>query len=175
MIFFRHADARFPFLWENAAQPPARWNGLDEGPVQYLSDTPDGAWAEFLRHEGITEETELRSVRRALWAIQVPDELPAETPRLPEAILTGGLDTYEECQNEARRLRDGGATALRAPSAALLPGGAQGWKVESGLQPAADRDGTVLAVFGARPDFVGWMAAFAARPRSDLLARVRQL
>jgi hypothetical protein len=174
MIFFRHADARFPFLWENAGQPPARWHGPGEGPVQYLADTPDGAWAEFVRHEGITEEFDLASVRRALWAIQVPDELPAETPQLSEAILTGGLGTYEECQSEARRLRDSGATALRAPSAALLPGGARGWKVETGLQPAADRDGTVLAVFGARPDFVGWMAAFAARPRSDLLARVRQ-
>jgi len=57
----------------------------------------------------------------------------------------------------------------------LLAGSARGWKVDGGLQPAADRDGNVLAVFGTRPDFVGWVAAFAARPRSDLLARVRHL
>ena len=175
MIVYRHADPRFPFLWESAAQPPARWHGAGEGPVQYFADTPDGAWAEFLRHEGITEESELVNVRRALWAIEVPDDLPAGAPRLAPQVLTGGLATYEECRKEARRLRAKGAQALRAPSAALRVGSARGWKVDGGLQPAAERDGTVLAVFGLRPDFVGWTAAFAARPRSDLLSRVRYL
>jgi hypothetical protein len=173
VIVYRHADPRFPFLWESASQPPARWHGPGDGPVQYFADTPDGAWAEFLRHEGITDESQLVNVRRALWAVEAPDGLPAEAPRLSQSILTGGLDTYEACQKEARRLRGNGAGAVRAPSAALLPGGARGWKVDGGLQAAAEREGTVLAVFGARPDFVGWMAAFAARPRSDLLARVR--
>jgi len=175
MIVYRHSDPRFPFLWESAIQPPARWHGQGEGPVQYFADTPDGAWAEFLRHEGITEESELVNVRRALWAVEVPDDLTADEPRLAEAVLTGGLNTYEKCQREARRVRTKGVVALRAPSAALLPGSAGGWKVDGGLQPAAKRDATVLVVFGARPDFVGWMAAFAARPRSDLLARVRHL
>lgn len=175
MIFYRHTDPRFPFLWESTNQPAARWHGPGEGPVQYLADTPDGAWAEFLRHEGITKESELANVRRALWAIEVPDSLPVEAPHVSHALMTGGLDKYEECQKETRRLRDRGAIALRAPSAALLPGGATGWRVDNGLQPAVERDGTVLAVFGARPDFVGWMAAFAARPRSDLLDHVRHL
>ncbi len=175
MILFRHADPRFPFLWENSAQPPARWHGRGEGPVQYLADTPDGAWAEFLRHEGITSESELANVRRALWAVEVADDLPSDPPRLAQAVLTGGLASYEECQNEARRLRSRGAKALRAPSAALLPGDARGWKVDGGLHPGSDRDGTVFAVFGTRPDFIGWVAAFAARPRWDLLTRVRHL
>jgi hypothetical protein len=175
MIVYRHADPRFPFLWESADQPPGRWHARDEGPVQYLADTPDGAWAEFLRHEGITEESELANVRRALWAVEVPDDLPADAPRLAQPVLTGGLATYEECQNEARRLRSKGTKALRAPSAALLAGDARGWKVDGGLHPGTDRDGSVLAVFGRRPDFVGWVAALAARPRSDLLARVRRL
>jgi len=175
MIVYRHADPRFPFLWEGADQPPARWHGLGEGPVQYFADTPEGAWAEFLRHEGITTESELVHVRRALWAVEAPDDLDAQVPRLDRAVLTGGLDTYGECRQEARRLRNGGAAALRASSAALLPGSAGGWKVDGGLQRAAERDGSVLAVFGARPDFRGWLAAFSARPRSDLLARVRHL
>ena len=175
MILYRHADPRFPFLWENATQPPARWHAPGEGPVQYLADTPNGAWAEFLRHEGISEESELVNVRRSLWAVEAPEDLHAEAPAMDEAALTGGIDTYVECQKEARRLRDGGAVALRAPSAALLPGGASGWKVDGGLRPANARDGTVLVVFGARPDFVGWLAAFAARPRSDLLSRIRNL
>jgi hypothetical protein len=175
MIVYRHADPRFPFLWENTDQPPARWHGPGEGPVHYFADTPDGALAELLRHEGITEESELANVRRALWAIELLDELPADVPHLAQPVLTGGTATYPECRKEARRLRAKGTKALRAPSAALLPGGARGWKVDGGLQPAPERDGTVLAVFGPRPDLVGWMAAFAARPRSDLLSRVRYL
>jgi hypothetical protein len=46
-MLFRHTDPRFPFLWESTDQPPARWHDRGEGPVQYLADTPDGAWAEF--------------------------------------------------------------------------------------------------------------------------------
>ncbi len=175
MIVYRHADPRFPFLWESADQPPARWHGPGEGPVQYFADTPDGAWAEFVRHEGVTQEAELVNVRRALWAIELPDELPTDAPRLSQQVLTGGVSTYEACQKEARRLRAKGTNALRAPSAALLPGGARGWKVGGGLEPAAERDGSVLAVFGPQPDLVGWTAAFAGRPRSDLLTRVRYL
>jgi len=175
MIVYRHADPRFPFLWESDDQPPARCHGRGEGPVQYFADTPDGAWAEFLRHEGIREEAELVNVRRAMWAIELPDEVPTQAPRLARPLLTGGTATWEECQAAARRLRTKGAKALRAPSAALLARGARGWKVDGGMQPAVERDGMVLAVFVPQPSLVGWMLAFAARPRSDLLDRVRQL
>ncbi|MGA2741333.1 MAG: RES domain-containing protein [Bryobacteraceae bacterium] len=175
MIVYRHADARFPFLWESASQPSARWHGPGEGPVQYFADTPDGAWAEFLRHEGIIEEPELVNVRRALWAVEMPDELLTDAPQLAGSVLTGGIETYGECRAEARRLRARGTQTLRAPSAAVLPGGARGWKVDGGLHPAAERDGTVLAVFGSGAGCVGWLAAIAARPRSDLLSRVRSL
>jgi len=175
MIVYRHADPRFPFLWESEDQPPARWHGAGEGPVQYFADTPDGAWAEFVRHEGLTEASELANVQRALWAVETPDDLPLQTPELGEPALCGGLASYEECRDEARRLRREGAVALRALSAALLPGAAHGWKVEGGLQPAAERDGFVIAFFGPRPDLTGWMAAFTARPPADLLARVRHL
>jgi len=175
MIVYRNADPRFPFLWEDSNQPAARWHGMGEGPVQYFADTPDGAWAEFVRHEGITQEAELVNVRRSLWAIELPDDRPAETPALPVRILTGGYGTYKRCQKEARRLRGNGATALRVTSAALLPGAARGWKVKAGLQPGPGRDGLVLALFGSGADAVGWTAAFAAHPRSDLLTRVRHL
>lgn len=175
MIVYRHADPRFPFLWENADQPSARWHGQREGPVQYFADTPDGAWAEFLRHEGITEESQLVNVRRALWAVEVPDGLTTETPGLVPTVLSGGVATHEACQGEARRLRNNGVRALKAPSAALRPGSARGWKVDGGLQPAPEPHGFVLVVFGAQPDFVGWLAGIAARPRSDLLACVRHL
>ncbi len=114
MILYRHADPRFPFLWESTDQPAGRWHAAGEGPVHYFADTPDGAWAEFLRHEGITEEAELDNVRRALWAVDVPEPIPAAAPDLPRQVLTGGLGTYPRCRAEARRLRATGATALRS-------------------------------------------------------------
>jgi hypothetical protein len=175
MILYRHADPRFPFLWESSEQPPARWHDSDEGPVHYFADTPDGAWAEFLRHEGITSEDELENIRRVLWAVEVSDALQAERPDLPNKVMRGGIDSYGPCRQEARRLRDLGVLALKAPSAALVIGGARGWKVDGGLQPAGARDGVVIVLFGTRPDLTGWVAATAGRPVADLLAHVRHL
>lgn len=172
MILFRHADPRFPFLWEAAAQPAARWHAEAEGPAQYFADTPDGAWAEFLRHEEIKSPEDLATVRRALWAVEVPDE-PSAQAMLPEDTLTGGTASYPACQAEARRLRALGVQRLAAPSAALVPGGAAGHRVDGGLRPAAPRDGQVIVLFGQRPDLTGWAAAGEGRPRAELLQLVR--
>ena len=172
MIVFRHADPTFPFLLEDAGQPPARWHGDGEGPVHYFTDTPDGAWAEFLRHEEIKDPRDLATVRRAIWAVELPDE-PAEHPHLPDDTFLGGTPTYPDCQAEARRLRGLGAKRLVAPSAALSGGGAGGHRVDGGLRPAPPRDGKVIVLFGRRPDLAGWAAASEGRPRDDLLPRVR--
>jgi len=172
VISYRHADPRLPFLVESAAQPAARWHDVGEGPVQYLSDTPDGAWAEFLRHEEITEPEDLATVRRALWAVEVPDgDYPK--PHLAPEVLTGGTETYPACREEARRVWGGGAPTMLAPSAALLPREARGWRVDGGLVPAPDRDGRTIVLFGRRPDLVGWAATAEGRPREDLLGAVR--
>ena len=174
-MLFRHADPRFPFLWESSAQPPARWNAQGEGPVQYLSDTPDGAWAEFLRHEGITDEEDLLGIERDLWAVELAlGDRPEATPSLPAAVLQGETETYLACQEEARRLRARGLKGFVAPSAALLRGTAGGWRVERGtLQPGPPRDGEVIVLFGRRPDLVGWSACFRGRPSPSLLPKVR--
>ncbi len=175
MIVFRHADARYPFLWESDRQPPGRWHGPGEGPVGYLSETPDGAWAEFLRHEGITEAADLAGVERALWAVDLP-EPPAVTPLLPVRTMTGGLDTYNACRIAARRVRRRPeAVGLVAPSAALLPRTPSGYRTDHGLRPAGPRRERVFVLFGRRPDLVGWCACAAGRPRADLLPRVRRL
>lgn len=174
MITFRHCDRRWPFLWESSKQPPARWHGEGEGPVQYLSDTPDGAWAEFIRHEEITDEEDLDGVSRALWAVSVA-EPSWVTPDLPEPTMTGSLDTYPDCQSEARRLRKVGVEALEVPSAALQPGTAGGHVVDGGLQEAAAADGRTFVLFGRRPDVVGWVAVDDGRPPRGLLGRVRPL
>lgn len=174
MIVYRHADPRHPFLWEDAGQPSARWHGLGEGPVHYFADTPNGAWAEFLRHEEIHDPADLAGVRRALWAIEIPRK-PHSRPRLPHKILSGGPETYTECQEEAARLRLQGKEGFRAPSAALRPGGAGGWIVDGGIREAGTRAGEVIVLFGRRPDLVGWPITLAGSPPEELLERVRYL
>lgn len=175
MTFYRQADARFPFLWEVADQPAGRWHSAGQGPVQYLADSPDGAWAEFIRHEGITDDADLVNVRRALWIIDVSDSVKGFKPDLPVAVLTGGAGTYTECREHAATLRTNGISALIAPSAALLPDGVWEWKVDRGVKIANKRDGSVLVLFGSQPRLIGRLAAVAARPRGDLLRRVRHL
>jgi hypothetical protein len=174
VIVFRHADARFPFLWETGGQPPARWHGAGEGPVGYFSETPDGAWAEFLRHEEITDPADLEGLVRSIWAIELP-EPPVARPRLTAEVMTGGLESYPACQAEARRLRSRGAAGLVAPSAALQARTPSGFRTEGGLRPGPVRSERVFVVFGLQPALVGWSACAEGRPRPDLLARVRQL
>lgn len=174
MIAFRHADPRLPFLHEHSSQSPARWHDAGDGPVNYFSDTPDGAWAEFLRHEEIREPEDLATVRRALWAVEIADE-PSATPTLPDAALVGGAESYGVCRKEARRLRAGGATRIDAPSAALVRGGARGHRVDGGLRPGPPRDGRTIVLFGRRPSLVGWRAVDAGRPAEELLTRVRHI
>jgi hypothetical protein len=174
MIGFRHSDSRFPFLWERADQPPARWHGSGQGPAQYIADTPAGAWAEFLRHEGITEVEDLQGVSRALWAIDI-DEGNFEKPDLSDDILYGGELYYPECQAEAERLRAAGTTALQAPSAALNPGAANGYVVNNGIQSAPPSDGQVFVLFGARPTTVGWLIVDHGSPPASVLPLVRHL
>ena len=174
MIVYRHCDARFPFLWEAPNQPTARWHVEGEGPAHYLADTPNGAWAEFLRHEGITDPGDLRGVERAIWAIEL-ERPPRSTPDLPRNVLTGGLNSYPQCQQEGRRLRAHGARGFTAPSAALNPDGATGRVVDRGLRAGPARDGVVYVLYGTQPRLVGWMATDAGRPPTDLLNRVRYL
>src|SRR5438067_7433456 len=171
MIAFRQVDARYPFLWDDRSQPAGRWHGAGEGPAHYFADTPDGAWAELLRHEEITDAEDVATIRRQMWAVEIGDE-PAERVALPKEVLTGDVDTYPACQRAARRLRRRGATRLAAVSAALVPGGARPMRVDGGVGPADPRDGLTIVIFGPPPALAGWIAAEAARPSVDLLPRV---
>jgi RES domain len=176
-IWFRHADRRVPFLWDSDGQPPARWHAEGRGPAQYTSDTPTGAWAEFLRHEEIRDPEDLAGVSRSLWALEI--DVERETlaePSLPTRSLTGGFESYPACRDEAERLRSEGATALVAPSAALLPGGAGGQIVAGGeLRDAPGRDGRTLCLFGVRPDVRGHRCVENGRPSARVLSLTRPL
>ena len=171
MMVFRQVDARYPFLWEGDRQPAGRWHAEGDGPAHYFSDTPDGAWAEFLRHEEITDPRDVPTIRRQMWAVDI-GEGDAERVDLPTDVLTGGPDTYARCQKAAAAMRARGVTRLAAPSAALVRGGARGMRVEHGVSSAAPRDGVVVVIFGPPGELVGWIAADAASPAADLLDRV---
>ncbi len=72
------------------------------------------------------------------------------------------------------RLRANGAQALRAPSAAL--DAAPGYHTENGaLVVAAAQPAMTYAIFGQRPNWIGWMCHDVGRPPPALLARVRRL
>jgi len=116
----------------------------------------------------------------------------ADADRVIGALRSAELPAYREATNvagrtaqrvrigpfadraiaEAARLRASGATRLCAPSAALEPGGAAGWRVEAGLRPGPARDGMVHVLFGARPTVTGWRAG-VGRPPAELCLRVR--
>jgi hypothetical protein len=173
MIVFRQADPRYPFLWTDASQPAARWHADGEGPAHYFADTPDGAWAELLRHEEITDGEDAATLRRALWAIEIPDDPPVAVS-LPKGIATGGRETYPACQEHARRLRERGAQRLVAASAALVAGGAAGREVAAGGEQAGQpRDARVIVLFGAPEHIVGWKAVDRGAPSADILPRVK--
>lgn len=174
MILFRHVDRRFPFLWECEEQPPSRWTGLAPVPVNALADTPDGAWAELIRHEEIMDPEDLRGIRASLWAVEVTRECPSQA-RLPREVLTGGTDTYERCRWHAREQHAKGQRCFAAPSAALHPGGAGGHRVDGGLTPGPVRDARVVILLGRWPEVTGWRVCAEGRPDESLLAKIRHL
>lgn len=165
-ILFRQNDANYAFLFpEGISQPPARWHGEGDGPAQYFATTPDGAWAELLRHEEITEEltpavfNEMFS--RVLWAIDFPNEIQITEitqDRLTLDVCIGDEHTYLACQQAARALRNNQVRCLQVRTAALHDGQAQGAAVgPSGqLTPGPSLEGKTIVYFGTLPKAVGW-------------------
>jgi hypothetical protein len=176
VILFRNCPPGVAFYWEVTDQRAARWHGDHDGPVQYLATSPDAAWAEFLRHEGITDPVDLAGVERAIWAMQVDlDTSTLAEPLLPLPVLLGDESSYPACQAEARRLRGAGALGLKAPSAAVDQSTASGHRTDGGLVPGPPRDETTIVLYGLRPDDRGWFACALGRPSATQLRRVRHL
>lgn len=173
MIVYRQTDSNHPFLWESHDRPEGRWHARGEGPVHYFATTPDGAWAEFLRHEEISDPGDLAGLRaRSMWVVVL--ETPAlARPELDDDTLTGGLETWEACQREAERHREAGSSGLIASSAALAARGAALYSVEGG-EKAEAIDSHVVVLFGPRPDLRASLAAIG-RPSPRVLENVRSL
>jgi hypothetical protein len=173
LILFRQTDPNYPFTWETNAQPEGRWHAQGDGPVHYFATTADGAWAEFLRHEEITDPEDLQGLReRQMWALEL--EPPAlARPQLTPAVLTGGLDSWPDCQHEAGRQREAGAVGLVVASAALVPQGATLYYVDDGERTEAV-DSEVVVLFGPRNDLRVHLCAIG-RPSPQLLQKVRPL
>jgi len=174
VIGYRHADPRFPFLWESSEQPGGRYHAAGEGPVTYLSDSPDGAWAEFLRHEEIVDAADLTGVRRRIWAVHLPDDEPMPVD-VPDRVAMGGQDTYPRCRRAAWRLRRADVRFMAAPEAALLPGAAGGQRTDGGLREAGSLSGRTLILIGRWPALRGYAVVDVGRPTPRVLGRVRQL
>src|ERR1700691_4382982 len=104
MILYRHVAIGRPFLWESSTQHGARWHQEGERPVHYFADTPDGAWAEFLRQLDVNDIEEIQFLRRDIWAINVEVE-PEDVRRIPRSTLTGDKSTYRQCQAIAKEFR----------------------------------------------------------------------
>ncbi|MDQ6853504.1 MAG: RES domain-containing protein [Actinomycetota bacterium] len=170
---YRQCDSRYAFLWGSARQPEGRWHAAAEGPIQYLADTPDGAWAELLRHEEIRDLDDLDGIARALWAVELP-ELPEARPDLDDAALRGDEDSYAVCQQEAKRLRILGHPGLVAPSAAVRASEVRPWRAVGEVSvPGRPRSATVVVLFGPRPDLDGWLLVDRGTAPSHVLPLVR--
>lgn len=176
-LWYRVCDGQYPFLWNTTSQPAARWHDSATAPTQYLADSPEGAWAEVLRHADIRETEDVGDVERSVWAIALPADLKLGTPNLSMAVMTGGLSSYPACQNEAARLRGESFDGLVAPSAALQPGGAFGYTSGTTLlmDEASRHDGQVIALFGHWPSLTGWRCVQRGSAHPSLLSRLRPL
>lgn len=88
---------------------------------------------------------------------------PIASPSVTVTVLEGGTDTYVVCQAEGRRFRESGLPGLIAPSAVLLPGAADGWRLEGGrLRPVLPATGRSLSYSGPGQDLPDGVPALAA-------------
>lgn len=133
--FFRQVSPLYSPLWHRPLplqpqiQEASRFNWRGTAYVQYLSSTPAGAWAEFIRQFGIEDYKDLAQIRRTFYAFLIDETEIADLTGLESgegadrrllAHLTGdrGAD-LEACRELAEDLANDGYRGLLAPSAAL--------------------------------------------------------
>lgn len=120
---FRWSTYDVPF-WARDNSRPGRWHGLGDGPTQYLSLSPAGAWAELIRHEELRSEADLDGVSIPLWVARLRCSPIIDLRRVDvQAHYDVSSDVlvapdWTPTQQLGARLRLDGAAAV-VPSAAL--------------------------------------------------------
>lgn len=173
-VAFRWSNYDTP-LWVRPNSTAQRWNRTREAATQYLSLSPEGAWAELIRAEELTSAATVRLVRMPMWVLRVHETHLADYDTFekaeaagfpPEALVD---DDHERCRAEAARLREHGFRGVLAPSAAL-PGGVN--LTLFGPRLAVEWD---CADDGRLSSFIRAKQLAVGHPPDDLLSRVRQL
>lgn len=172
---YRVVDVRYPPFWADPQQPQGRWHAQGDGPCHYLSTTPEGAWAEIIRHEALREAEDVQDLHRSLWVVESPEPPIDAHPDLPgtRALFRR---PWAQCQAAARALRDAGHHALWADSAALPKASARVRQVQTGRLRSGRRRSEVVAFFGVATAH-GLEAQHAAdgHPDPQLTDRVQHL
>lgn len=68
---FRWSSYDVPF-WARPNRRSGRWHRVGDEPTQCWSLSPQAAWAELIRAEGLRSEAEIDEVRMPLWVCRVP-------------------------------------------------------------------------------------------------------
>lgn len=122
---FRWADYDTP-VWSRPNSKAGRWNRVGPGrSAQYWTYSPETAWAEALRAQGLTDEADIAEMRSKFWVGQIcmsdiadlTDTAWRAWIGLRDEDLVG--DDWSACQDAADALRDAGANGIVTPSAAL--------------------------------------------------------
>jgi len=123
-VAFRYADYDTP-LWSRPNTEDGRWNIGRTEATQYLSLSPDGSWADRIRHENLRTEIDVALIRMPLWVVKVSEERIADYGTFEKAEAAGFPtdalvdDDWERCQAEVKRLKDLGFRGVLSPAAAL--------------------------------------------------------
>jgi hypothetical protein len=126
---YRQVSPKFPPLYHAAGEPTpsqesGRWHVQGHGYAQYLSLSPQGAWAELVRYYSIRDEDLAREQRRNLWLMLVREGDIADLGTF-EHWDAAGLDPrcavgpHADCQRLGEELLAAGFRGVLSPSAAL--------------------------------------------------------
>lgn len=169
LTLFRYCVDESPF-WVLPNGRAGRWNNAGEQPTQYWSATPDAAWAELIRREGLEAEADPDLVRMPIWACRAPvaglidlrNAWAREAAGITEAELVS--DDWSPCQRLSAALR-GSCSGVIAPSP-VLDGHAN--VTMFGPRRMIDWRGRT-----ALPSSIPACIASVGRPRPGLLDEVR--
>lgn len=116
-------------LWVSQNSRQGRWSHPENGTIaQYCALDVASAIAEMVRNEDLREVEDARELRVSVWELRV-DEGAIADYSTPERVSEQGFsweallsDSWDECQDEGRRMIAAGGRGVLAPSAALPQG-----------------------------------------------------